>query len=113
VNQQKGLDHRANRTEWARLVSPQPKARRGGSGPRKKFMVIRPSRESATGWTRCPKAVRATSHYPLNEPGLALNVFWLPADREEGVRCVRTKVPLRQTGLTPRPDATRWNQMGD
>jgi len=50
---------------------------------------------------------------PLNEPGLALNVFWLPADREEGVRCVRTKVPLRQTGLTPRPDATRWNQMGD
>jgi hypothetical protein len=92
---------------------PQPKARCGGSGPRKKFMVIRPSRESATGWTRCPKAVRATSHYPLNEPGLALNVFWLPASREEGVRCERMEVRLRQTGLSPRPDATRWNQMGD
>jgi hypothetical protein len=76
-------------------------------------MVIRPSRESATGWTCCPKAVRATSHYPLNEPGLALNVFWLPASREEGVRRAQTKVCLRQTGLSPRPDATRWNQMGD
>jgi hypothetical protein len=76
-------------------------------------MVIRPSRESATGWTRCPKAVRATSHYPLNEPGLALNVFWLPDGREEGVRCERMEVRLRQTGLSPRPGATRWNQMGD
>ena len=76
-------------------------------------MVIRPSRESATGWTRCRRAVRATSHYLLNEPGLALNVFWLPAGREEGVRRARTEVYLRQTGLTPRPDAARWNQMGD
>ena len=76
-------------------------------------MVIRPSRESATGWTCCRKAARATSHLLLNEPGLALNVFWLPADREEGVRCGLTKVRVRQTGLAPRPDATRWNQMGD
>jgi len=44
---------------------------------------------------------------------LALNVFWLPAGREEGVRRARTEVYLRQTGLTPRPDAARWNQMGD
>ena len=92
---------------------PQPKARRDGSGPRKKFMVIRPSRESATGWTRRPKAVRATSHYPLNEPGLALNVFWLPDEREEGVRRERMPVRLRQAGLAPKPGATRWNQMGD
>src|SRR5450756_668195 len=92
---------------------PQPKARCGGKGHKEKFMVIRPSRESATGWTRCRKAVRAPSHLLLNEPGLALNVFWLPAGREEGVRCARTKVRLRQTGLAPRPDATRWNQMGD
>ena len=92
---------------------PQPKARRGGSGPRKKFMVIRPNQESATGWTRCRKAARATSHYLLIEPGLALNVFWLPASREEGVRCERMEVRLRQTGLSPRPGATRWNQMGD
>ena len=76
-------------------------------------MVIRPSRESATGWTRRRKAVRATSHYLLNEPGLALNVFWLPECREEGVRCEQRKVRKQQTGLSPRPDATRWNQMGD
>ncbi len=76
-------------------------------------MAIRPNRESATGWTHGPKVVRAPSHYLLNEPGLALNVFWLPADREEGVRCGRTQVRQRQTGLSPRPDATRWNQMGD
>ncbi len=76
-------------------------------------MVIRPSRESATGWTRRPKAVRATSHDPLNEPGLALNVFWLPARREEGVRRAQTQVGVRQTGLAPGPDETRWNQMGD
>jgi len=92
---------------------PQLEARHGGSGPRKKFMVIRPNRESATGWTCCPKAARATSHLLLNEPGLALNVFWLPAGREEGVRCARTNVCVQQTGLAPRPDATRWNQMGD
>ena len=50
---------------------------------------------------------------PLNEPGLALNVFWLPGPREEGVRCAVTKVNARQNGLAPRPDVTRWNQMGD
>jgi hypothetical protein len=44
---------------------------------------------------------------------LALNVFWLLAGREEGVRCAWTKVCLQQTGLSPRPDVTRWNQMGD
>ena len=76
-------------------------------------MVIRPSQESATGWTRGRKAVRAPSHDRLNEPGLALNVFWLPDGREEGVRCERMEVRLRQTGLSPRPGATCWNQMGD
>ncbi len=76
-------------------------------------MVIRPSRESATGWTHRRKATRATSHYTLNEPGLALNVFWLPECREEGVRHRQTKVCRWQTDLSPRPDAIRWNQMGD
>ena len=115
MNQRKGLDTRANRTEWARLVSPSPKPAETGKaqGKSEKFMVIRPSRESATGWTRGRKAVRAPSHYLLNEPGLALNVFWLPVNREEGVRCARTKVRGRQSGLAPRPDATCWNQMGD
>ena len=93
---------------------PQLEARRTGKGPRKKkIMVIRPNRESATGWTRDRKAARAPSHLLLNEPGLALNVFWLLDVREEGVRCEWMKVQLRQTGLSPRPDATRWNQMGD
>ena len=77
-----------------------------------KLRVIRPSQESATGWTHCRKAARSLSHYLLNEPGLALNVFWLPAGR--GGRALRAgKVRVRQTGLSPRPDATRWNQMGD
>ena len=76
-------------------------------------MVIRPNQESATGWTRDRKAARATSHLLLTEPGLVLNVFWLPADREEGVRRTRTKVRLQQTGLSPRPVVPRWNQMGD
>jgi hypothetical protein len=92
---------------------PQPQSPPKREWPKEKIMVIRPSRESATGWTHCRKTVRAPSHLLLNEPGLALNVFWLPAGREEGVRCGRTKVQLRQTGLSPRPDATRWNQMGD
>src|SRR5947207_258174 len=92
---------------------PQPQAPPRREWPKEKFMVIRPSRESATGWTRGRKAARATSHLLLNEPGLALNVFWLPAGREEGVRCAQTKACLRQSGLTPRSDATRWNQMGD
>lgn len=77
-------------------------------------MVIRPSRrESTQGWTRNRKVPRATSHDLLNEPGLALNVFWLPEHREEGVRGAQTNVCERQTGLSPRPDVTRWNQMGD
>lgn len=79
----------------------------------KKFMVIRPDRESTRGWTRSRKATRATSHDRLNEHGLALNVFWLLENREEGVRRARAKAGGRQTGLAPRPDATRWNQMGD
>ena len=76
-------------------------------------MVLQPSRESATSWTHCRKAVRATSHLLLNEPGWALNVFWLPAGLEEGVRCARTKFRPRQSGPTTGPDAARWNQMGD
>jgi hypothetical protein len=76
-------------------------------------MVIRPSQESTRGWTRSRKAAQATSHDQLNEPGLALNVFWLREQRGEGVRRKRTKVRRRQTDLSPRPVVTRWNQMGD
>ena len=111
MNQQRGLDTRAKRTEWARLVSPQPKAPPRREWPKEKFMVIRPSRESATGWTHCPKAVRATSHLLLNEPGLALNVFWLPdsgrracAVRGRKSACGR---PVCHPGRT-RHAGTRW-----
>ena len=33
---------------------------------------------------------------------LALNVFWLPADREEGVRCARTKVKRKRKRVRKR-----------
>ena len=49
----------------------------------------------------------------LNERGWALNVFWLPDHREEGVRRERVKARARQAGSTPEPGVTRWNQMGD
>ena len=75
-------------------------------------MVIRPRRESAEGWTRRPVR-REPQLFPLNEPGWALNVFWLPADREEGVRRALTQVSARQAGSTPGPGVPRWNQMGD
>ena len=76
-------------------------------------MVIRPSRESTRRWTQSPKALRATSHLPLNEHGWALNAFWLPGDREEGVRSVKAKAFRPQTDSAPGAVATRWNQMGD
>ena len=50
---------------------------------------------------------------PLNEHGWALNVFWLPGDREEGVRRAAMKVFARQAGLAPGPLVARWHQMGD
>lgn len=111
MNRRKGLDARALRTEWQRLVSPQPKP--AAAGRPKVFMVIRPNRESATGWTRRRKAVRATSHYPLNEHGWALNAFWLPVAREEGVRILAAQVATMQTGLAPGLVVAHWHQMGD
>ena len=60
-----------------------------------------------------PEGGASHKSLPLNEPGLALNIFWLPADREEGVRCAQTQVWARQTGSSPGSDVTRWNQMGD
>jgi hypothetical protein len=42
------------------------------------LQVIRPSRESTTGWTPEPgsRSRRNQSSYKLNEHGAALNVFW-------------------------------------
>ena len=60
-------------------------------------------------------ALGGASHHlhSLNEPGWALNVFWLPEDREEGVRRARVQARARQAGSTPGPAGPRWNQMGD
>jgi len=76
-------------------------------------MVIRPSRESTRRWTQSRKAQRATSHLPLNEHGWALNAFWLPGDREEGVRGGKANAFVPQTQAAPGPVEPRWNQMGD
>lgn len=76
-------------------------------------MVIRPSRESKRRWTRSRKAMRATSHLPLNEHGWALNAFWLPGDRKEGVRGGKAKAFRPQTKATPGFVGPRWYQMGD
>ena len=76
-------------------------------------MVIRPSRESTRRWTRCREAARATSHLPLNEHGWALNAFWLPGAREEGVRGRQAKAFGPQTDSSPESVVTRWHQMGD
>ena len=76
-------------------------------------MVIRPSRESMRRWTQSRKAQRATSQLPLNEHGWALNAFWLPGDREEGVRGRQAKAFVPQTDSSPEAVAPRWNQMGD
>ena len=50
---------------------------------------------------------------PLNEHDWALNVFWLPGDREEGVRRAPTQVSRTADQSAPGLDAARWNQMGD
>ena len=76
-------------------------------------MVIRPSRESTKRWTRCREATRATSHLLLNEHGWALNAFWLPGDREEGVRGGQAEAFTPQTESAPSLVVTRWHQMGD
>ena len=68
---------------------------------RQEFMVIRPSRESTRRWTRHRAVTRATSHWPLNEHGWALNAFWLPGDREEGVRREQAKTCPRQPDPSP------------
>ena len=76
-------------------------------------MVIRPNRESARGWTRCPLEARTTCLIPLNEHGSALNAFWLLGDREEGVRVAQAQAAATQAGLAPGPVGSRWHQMGD
>ena len=82
-------------------------------GRKVKFMVIRLNRESARRWTRRPVVTRATSPNPLNEHGWALNAFWLPVVREEGVCVGAAQAGPMQTGLAPGLAATRWHQMGD
>ena len=58
-------------------------------------------------------AARATRSIPLNERGWALNAFWLPVAREEGVCVVAAGVATTQAGLAPGLVVTHWHQMGD
>ena len=76
-------------------------------------MVIRPRRESARGWTLGPRGGASQQSSPLNEHDWALNVFWLPGDREEGVRGATAKAGAPQVRLAPGRTVTRWHQMGD
>jgi hypothetical protein len=50
---------------------------------------------------------------PLHEHGWALNAFWLPGNREEGVREAKAKAFKPQTEAAPGSVGTRWIQMGD
>ena len=56
---------------------------------------------------------RTTCSIPLNEPGWALNAFWLPVAREEGVRIMAAQVATTQAGLAPGLVVAHWHQMGD
>ena len=56
---------------------------------------------------------RTTCSIPLNEHGWALNAFWLPVAREEGVRVVAAGAATTQAGLAPGLVVTHWHQMGD
>ena len=114
MNQPRGLDTRAKRPEWARQVSPCPK-----SPPRRDWPKAKVFYGDSTKPGVCdrldakPQSQASHKSSLLNEPGLALNVFWLPAGREEGVRRAWTKVRNWQTDPSPGSDVTRWNQMGD
>jgi hypothetical protein len=94
----------------AGLLQPKPPEQEQAT---RYFMVIRPGRESTKRWTRCREATRATSHLPLHEHGWALNAFWLPGDREEGVRGGKANAFVPQMEAAPGHIAPRWNQMGD
>lgn len=65
---------------------------------------------SATGTDSPPPEFRPNLLLQVNKLCLFVR---RPAGREEGVRCVRTNVCLRQFGLATRLGATRWNQKGD
>jgi len=76
-------------------------------------MVIRPSRESAQGWTRRPR---------WHEPQFASTEWtrlgtecFLAPGRPGGGRGPEGGVAAvpRPIGLAPGPVAPRWNQMGD
>ena len=49
----------------------------------------------------------------MGEHGWALNAFWLPVAREEGVCVGAAQAAMTQAGLAPGSVATHWYQMGD
>jgi hypothetical protein len=60
-----------------------------------------------------PESGASHQSMPLNEHGWALNAFWLPADREEGVREAKANAFTSQSDAAPGILGPRWNQMGD
>ena len=75
--------------------------------------VIRSVTHLVPAWPGWPGCRSSLPRAYLRERGWALNVFWLPDHREEGVRRARVKARAGQACSTPGPGVTRWNQMGD
>ena len=50
---------------------------------------------------------------PLNEPGWALNVFWLPVSGRRACAVRGRKSEHGSPSPSPGPDGPRWIQMGD
>ncbi|HNQ73295.1 MAG TPA: hypothetical protein PKN95_06790 [Verrucomicrobiota bacterium] len=60
-----------------------------------------------------PQGDASHKSWPLNEPGLALNGFWLPRTRAEGVRRRTAPAERRQTGCFSRHNSLPPAAMGD
>jgi hypothetical protein len=74
-----------------------------GRSEGKDLQVIRPCRESTTGWTLAPtKGLPNQSSYELNEHGPALNVFW---SRKSGMGALSIARKTRKTRKDKDPEA--------
>ena len=82
--------------------------------------MIRPCRESKTGWTPGAQELPGNqSPQALNERGPALNVFWIPEDRDwapeqcgSGLPLGRREVRKNVTNKTEPEGARTWAQPG-
>ena len=65
---------------------PSSKDAPSGPGPKEKVYGDSTKPRVCDRLDALPAGGASHKSLPLNEPGLALNVFWLPDRREEGVR---------------------------